>query len=107
MNFGTKTVLLASMLILNGSFAAVLSKSIREGNINWYWSYLISFISASIFAYQLKTKMLPFTMMSVFQVFFFQSAWYTTAFFIAKEEFEGHKIVGVILAFVGMILISL
>jgi multidrug transporter EmrE-like cation transporter len=107
MNNTARIVFMATLLAANGIAAAFLSKYIREGSVNWYWTYIISFISASIFAYQLKTKMLPFTMMSVFQSFFFHSAWYATAFFIAREEFQGHKIVGILFALAGLILISL
>lgn len=107
MNNNIRIIIIATMLMANGIAAAFLSKSIREGSVNWYWTYIISFVSATIFAYQLRTKMLPFTMMSVFQSFFFHSAWYTTAFFIAREEFEGHKIVGILFALAGLILISL
>jgi hypothetical protein len=107
MNNNIRIAVIAAMLIINGMAAAILAKSIREGSTSWYWTYVISFISASIFAYQLKTKMLPFTAMNVFQSFFFHAAWYTTAFFIANQEFEGHKIVGVVCAFIGILLMSL
>jgi len=107
MNNNTKIVLVAVTLISNGIFAAFLSKSIRSGNTEWYWSYLTSFISASIFAYQLKEKILPLTVTSVFQTFFFHAAWYATAFFIMSNELQGHKLLGLLLAFAGMIVMSL
>jgi hypothetical protein len=107
MNNKIKIACVAIILIMNGSFAAFISKAIREGNISWYWSYLISFISGSVFTYQLRAKMLPLTVMSVFQTFFFHAAWYTTAFFILNNEFQGHKIVGLVLAFTGMIIMSI
>ena len=107
MNNNIKIFLVALALITNGIFAAFLSKSIRFGNTAWYWSYLTSFISASIFAYQLREKMLPLTVTSVFQTFFFHAAWYGTAFFIMSNELHGHKLAGLLLAFCGMIIMSL
>lgn len=107
MNNNIKIVLVAVCLISNGIFAAFLSKSIRLGNTAWYWSYLTSFISASVFAYQLKEKILPLTVTSVFQTFFFHAAWYATAFFILSNELHGHKLFGLLLAFCGMIIMSL
>jgi hypothetical protein len=102
-----KIAIVATLLISNGIFAAFLSKAIRDGMYGWYWSYLTSFISASIFAYQLRANILPLTLMSVFQTFFFHAAWYTTAFFILGNELQGHKLLGLLLAFVGMIIMSL
>ena len=107
MNNQIKIALVATALVSNGIFAAFLSKSIRNGDYGWYWSYLTSFISASIYAYQLHTKLLPLTVMSVFQTFFFHAAWYCTAFFILGNELQGHKLIGLLLAFVGMITMSL
>lgn len=102
-----KIFLVAFFLICNGVFAAFLSKAIRDGAYGWYWSYLTSFISASIFAYQLRANILPLTLMSVFQTFFFHAAWYCTAFFILNNELHGHKIIGLLLAFAGMIIMSI
>lgn len=107
MNNNTKIALVAVGLISNGIFAAFLSKSIRAGYTGWYWSYLTSFISASIFAYQMRAKMMPLTVISVFQTFFFHAAWYATAFFIMSNELQGHKLLGLLLAFCGMIVMSL
>lgn len=107
MNNNIKIFFVAIALIANGIFAAYMSKSIRAGNTAWYWSYLTSFISASVFAYQLKEKILPLTLTSVFQTFFFHAAWYCTAFFIMSNELQGHKIIGLLLAFCGMIVMSL
>ena len=72
MNNHLKIAVVALTLALNGIFAAFMSKSIREGNAAWYWIYVTSLISATIYAYQLKTNLLPLTVMSVFQSFFFQ-----------------------------------
>jgi multidrug transporter EmrE-like cation transporter len=107
MNNQIKVVIVALILIANGVMAAFMAKSIRAGNMAWYWTYLTSFISASIFAYQLRAKMLPLTLMSAFQTFFFHAAWYTTAYFILNNELHGHKMIGLILVFVGMITMSL
>ncbi len=102
-----KIVIVALCLISNGIFGAFLSKAIRDGSYSWYWSYLTSFISASVFAYQLKSNILPLTLMSVFQTFFFHAAWYSTAFFILNNELQGHKIIGLLVAFTGMLMMSI
>lgn len=107
MNNNTKIVIVALLLILNGVFACYMSREIRAGTFPWYLTYITSLISASIFAYQLKAKILPLTVMSVFQTFFFHAAWYTTAYFILDNELKGHKIIGLIFAFIGMMLMSL
>ena len=101
-----KIFLVGLALVSNGVFACFLSRAIQLGTVPWYASYLTSFISASIFAYQLRAKLLPLTVMSVFQTFFFHAAWYMTAFFILNE-LKGIKIVGLLFAFFGMILMSL
>jgi hypothetical protein len=103
----TKIFFVAITLIANGICGAFLSKAIKEGHYGWYWSYLTSFVSASVFAYQLRTNILPLTLMSVFQTFFFHAAWYSTAFFILNNELQGHKLAGLLLAFAGMIIMSL
>lgn len=107
MNNNLKIFAVAFTLILNGIFAAYMSKSIREGNLSWYWTYITSIISASIYAYQLRAKIMPLTVMSVFQTFFFHSAWYVTAYFILENELRGHKLIGLLLAFVGMLIMSI
>ena len=107
MNNYIKAACIAGLLAGNGVLGALVSKSIRDGNIPWYLTYVISLISASIYAYQLRAKVMPLTVMSVFQTFFFHSAWYTTAFFILGNELKGHKIIGLMLAFAGMITMSI
>ena len=107
MNNYIKAACIAGLLAGNGVLGALVSQSIRDGNIPWYLTYVISLISASIYAYQLRAKVMPLTVMSVFQTFFFHSAWYTTAFFILGNELKGHKIIGLMLAFAGMITMSI
>lgn len=102
-----KIALVGFALISNGIFACFLSRAISSGSVPWWASYLTSFISASIFAFQLRSKLMPLTLMSVFQTFFFHAAWYTTAFFILGNELRGIKIVGLLFAFVGMLLMSI
>lgn len=102
-----KTVLVALVIMLNGVAAAFLSKSIRDGNTIWYWTYITSFVSANVYAFQLTSKLIPLTAISVFQTFFFQTAWYVTAYFILSDEFKGYKIIGLLFAFVGMMIIAL
>jgi hypothetical protein len=107
MNDNIKIVLVALTLITNGIVAAFMAKAIRLETIPWYMSYITSFVSATVFAYQLRAKILPLTVMSVFQTFFFHSAWYVTSYFILNNELQGHKIIGLLLAFSGMIIMSL
>lgn len=102
-----KISLVAVTLISNGIFACFLSRAISSGTMPWWSSYLTSFISASVFAYQMRAKLMPLTVMSVFQTFFFHAAWYATAFFILGNELKGIKIVGLLFAFVGMIMMSI
>ena len=102
-----KITIVALSLITNGIFACFLSRAIGAGTMPWWSSYLTSFISASIFAYQLRAKLMPLTLMSVFQTFFFHAAWYATALFILGNELKGIKVVGLLFAFVGMIMMSL
>jgi len=102
-----KIAIVGAMLISNGIFACFLSRAISAGSMPWWSSYLTSFISASIFAYQLRSKLMPLTLMSVFQTFFFHAAWYATAFFILGNELKGIKIIGLLFAFAGMIMMSL
>lgn len=102
-----KIVLVAFLLIGNGIFACYMSKEIRAGTVPWYLTYVVSLISATIYAYQLRAKLMPLTVMSVFQTFFFHAAWYIAAYFILENELRGHKLIGLSLAFVGMILMSL
>lgn len=106
MNNQIKIAIVATLLACNGVAGAYLSKAIRDGSVGWYFSYVTSFVSASIFAYQLKSKILPLTVMSVFQTFFFHAAWYITAFFILNNELQGHKLIGLLMAFIGMIIMS-
>jgi len=102
-----KITIVGLSLVTNGIFACFLSRAIGAGTMPWWSSYLTSFISASIFAYQLRAKLMPLTLMSVFQTFFFHAAWYATAFFILGNELKGIKIVGLLFAFAGMIMMSL
>ena len=107
MNNYINIAVIGAVLAANGVFGAVLSKAIREGTVPWYLTYLVSLLSATVYAYQLRAKVMPLTVMSVFQTFFFHSAWYITAFFILNNELQGHKIIGLLLAFAGMIIMSL
>lgn len=106
MNNNLKIVAIGLVLMLNGVLGAFMSKSIREGNTAWYWTYIVSVISASVYAYQLKAKVMPLTVASVFQTFFFHSAWYITAFFILNNELQHHKLIGLLFAFTGMLIMS-
>lgn len=102
-----KIAIVGFLLVANGILACYMSKEIRAGSVPWYMTYIISIISATIYAYQLRAKLMPLTVMSVFQTFFFHAAWYVTAYFILENELRGHKLIGLSLAFVGMLLMSL
>ncbi len=101
-----KIILMASALLLNGAVAAFNSKAIRQGVSPWWTVYIISIISSSVYAYQLKQNILPLTTASVFHHFFFHSSWYFVTIFVLNEHLTPLKGVGLILAFLGMLLMS-
>lgn len=104
MNF--KIVLLAILLIIVGSIAAFNSKAIRDGYSPWWTTYIVSAFTASIYAYQLRANLLPLTTTSVFQHFFFHSSWYFVTIFVLHEQMTLFKSIGLFLAFVGMLFMS-
>ena len=101
-----KIILMAVALILNGAIAAFNAKAVREGISPWWSVYIISAISASVYAYQLRQNILPLTSTSVFQHFFFHSSWYFVTIYVLKEQLTPVKGVGLFLAFIGMLLMS-
>jgi len=101
-----KIVLIALLLITTGSIAAFNSKAIRDGFSPWLTTYIISAITASIYDYQLRANLLPLTTTSVFQHFFFHSSWYFVTIFVLHEQMTLFKSIGLFLAFLGMLLMS-
>jgi hypothetical protein len=101
-----KIFLLAFILILNGIFSAYNSKWMRDGISPLWTSYITSFISATIYAYTLKSNLFSLTYTSVFQVFFFHASWYLTTILWIGEVLSTHRLIGLFLVFIGMILMS-
>jgi multidrug transporter EmrE-like cation transporter len=97
---------MAIALVCNGVIAAFNSKWIREGLSPWWTTYIISGVSATVYAYQLKANILPVTTASVFQFFFFHFSWYSVTIFVLHEPMTSLKALGLSMAFVGMLLMS-
>jgi hypothetical protein len=102
-----KVISLALLLILTGFIAAHNARWVRDGISPWWTSYFFSVITASTYAYLLRANLFSLTYTSVFQTFFFHASWYLTAFFVIGEHIATHKAVGLVLAFVGFIIMSI
>lgn len=98
---------LASLISFIGYAAAHNAKWIREGISPWWTSYIVSFFTASIYAYLARHPILPLVYTSVFQTFFFHGAWYLTAIFVLGEHLARHQLFGLGLVFLGMITMSI
>ena len=107
MNNNIKIVLLAIVLATCGIFAAHNSKWMRDGLSPWWTTYIVSIFNATIYAYMNKSEFFPLTYTSVFQVFFFHAAWYTTTIFWIGESLAKHRLLGLFFVFGGMILMSI
>jgi multidrug transporter EmrE-like cation transporter len=101
-----KIIFLAVALICNGVVAAFNAKWIRDGISPWWTTYIISAVSATVYAYQLRASILPITTASVFQFFFFHFSWYSVTIFVLHEPMTTLKAVGLSMAFIGMLLMS-
>lgn len=102
-----KIVLSAFILILNGVVAAYNTKWIRDGISPLWTGYIFSFVSATMYIYMTKQNLFSMTYTSVFQVFFFHAAWYSTAIFWIGESLAIHRLLGLFFVFGGMILMSI
>ena len=102
-----KVIFIAALISIIGFIAAHNAKWVREGLSPWWTSYIVSFCTASIYAYLARNPFFPLTYTSVFQTFFFHGAWYSTAFFILGEPLSRTQGTGLGLVFLGMLLMSL
>jgi len=102
-----KAISVAALLITVGSIAAYNARWIRDGFSPWWTSYIFSLITATTYAYLLRSNIFSLTYTSVFQTFFFHASWYITAIFIIGEQLRTHRLVGLAAVFVGMILMSI
>jgi hypothetical protein len=102
-----KTIVVAFVLIITGCLAAHNAKWVRDGCSPWWTTYLFSFISATLYAYMLRANIFSITYTSTFQTFFFHASWYITTLFVIGEQLASHRLVGLVLVFFGMILMSI
>lgn len=107
MNTKLLVPLIASLISLIGFIAAHNAKWVREGISPWWTSYIVSFFTASVYAYLARNPILPLVYTSVFQTFFFHGAWYLTAIFVLGEQLARHQLFGLGLVFLGMITMSI
>ena len=102
-----KLMFLASLLITMGFAAAFNARWIRDGSSPWWTTYIISAVTATVWAYQARANIVPLTTANVFQHFFFHGAWYLTTIFVIGEHLPPNKLIGLALAFVGFMVMSL
>jgi hypothetical protein len=102
-----KIILIACVLVLSGFLAAHNAKWMREGLSPWWTTYLFSFISATMYAFLIRSNLFSLTYTSVFNTFFFHAAWYATAILVIGETFATHRLFGLFMMFSGMILMSI
>jgi drug/metabolite transporter (DMT)-like permease len=107
MSDNIKIFLIACILILSGVWAAHNAKWMRDGISPWWTTYIVSVFNATIYAYMNRSGYFSLTYTSVFQVFFFHAAWYTTTIFWIGEELANHRLLGLFFVFGGMILMSI
>ena len=102
-----KAVFIALLLIVAGYGAAYNAKWIRDGLSPWWTSYFVSLVTATTYAYLLRSNLFELTYTSAFQTFFFHDSWYITAIFIIGEHLAPHRLAGLAAVFVGMLLMSI
>lgn len=107
MNNTLKIVLIAILISTIGVIAAHNARWVRSGVSPWWTSYIVSFCTATIYAYLARRPLMPLVYTSVFQTFFFHGAWYATAIFALGESLKNHQLFGLLLVFIGMITMSL
>ena len=107
MNDSIKVPLIAFLISLIGFIAAHNAKWVRDGSSPWWTSYIVSFCTASIYAYLARRPIMPLVYTSVFQTFFFHGAWYLTAIFVLGESLKNYQLFGLGLVFLGMITMSI
>ena len=102
-----KAVGIALLLMVAGYIAAHNARWVRDGISPWWTSYLFSIVTASTYAYLLRSNIFSLTYTSVFQTFFFHASWYITALFVLGEQLSTHRLIGLAAVFLGMILMSI
>ena len=102
-----KAVGIALLLMVAGYIAAHNARWVRDGVSPWWTSYLFSVVTASTYAYLLRSNIFSLTYTSVFQTFFFHASWYITALFVLGEQLSAHRLLGLAAVFLGMILMSI
>ena len=102
-----KAGLIALLLMLAGYIAAHNARWVRDGLSPWWTSYLFSLVTASTYAYLLRSNIFSLTYTSVFQTFFFHASWYITALFVLGEQLAAHRLLGLVAVFLGMVLMSI
>lgn len=107
MNNTAKIILIALLITVIGVIAAHNAKWVREGSSPWWSSYIVSFCTATIYAYLARRPLFPIVYTSVFQTFFFHGAWYATAIFVLGESLKNYQLFGLGLVFLGMITMSI
>jgi hypothetical protein len=98
---------IAFLISLIGFVAAHNAKWVREGVSPWWTSYIVSFFTATIYAYLARHPFFPLTYTSVFQTFFFHGAWYLTTLLVIGEHVERHQLWGLAMVFGGMVVMSI
>lgn len=107
MSNSIKIAAIAALITTIGFIAAFNAKWIREGLSPWWTGYIVSFCSATIYAYLARNPFFPLTYTSVFQTFFFHGAWYLTTLFVIGEQVQRHQLFGLAMVFGGMIIMSI
>jgi hypothetical protein len=102
-----KALLIALLLIATGYAAAYNAKWVRDGISPWWTSYFVSIVTSTTYAYLLKSALFELTYTSAFQTFFFHTSWYITTIFIIGEHLAPHRLFGLVIVFVGMLLMSI
>lgn len=102
-----KAFCIALLLICAGFVAAHNARWIRDGVSPWWTSYIFSLITATTYAYLLRSNIFSLTYTSVFQTFFFHASWYITALFVLGEHLRPHRLAGLAAVFLGMLLMSI
>lgn len=103
----SKIIGIAIIVMLIGSGAAFNAKWIRDGTSPWWTTYIVSFLTGSVYAYLTSYPLFSLTYTSAFQTFFFHASWYLTMIFVIGETLSPHRLFGLLFVFGGMILMSI
>jgi hypothetical protein len=103
----TKIIGIALVIIVLGIGAAFNAKWVRDGASPWWTTYIVSFCTATVYAYLASHPLFSLTYTSAFQTFFFHASWYLTMIFVIGEPLSSHRMFGLLLVFGGMIVMSI